>query len=29
LGNSIEKDPGFLARVLDYKVWYNNSLNVN
>lgn len=29
LGNSIEKDPGFLARVLDYKVWYNTSLNVN
>lgn len=29
LGNSIEKDPGFLARVLDFKVWYNNSLNVN
>jgi phosphoglycerol geranylgeranyltransferase len=29
IGNSIEKDPGFLARVLDYKVWYNNSLNVN
>lgn len=29
IGNSIEKDPDFLARVLDYKLWYNNSLNVN
>ena len=29
LGNSIEKDPDFLAEVLDYKIWYNLSLNVN
>lgn len=29
LGNSIEKDPGFLAEVLDYKAFYNLSLNVN
>lgn len=29
LGNSIEKDPGFLAEVLDYKAYYNLRLNVN
>jgi phosphoglycerol geranylgeranyltransferase len=29
LGNSIEKDPGFLAEVLDIKQWYNISLNIN
>ncbi|WP_296698095.1 geranylgeranylglyceryl/heptaprenylglyceryl phosphate synthase [Algoriphagus sp.] len=29
LGNSIEKDPGFLAEVLDYKAYYNLCLNVN
>lgn len=29
LGNSIEKDPGFLAEVLDIKQWYNLSLNIN
>lgn len=29
LGNSIEKDPGFLAEVLNYKSIYNLSLNVN
>ncbi|MBN3581290.1 geranylgeranylglyceryl/heptaprenylglyceryl phosphate synthase [Algoriphagus aestuarii] len=29
LGNTIEKDPGFLSEVLDYKAWYNLSLNVN
>ncbi|OOG78887.1 phosphoglycerol geranylgeranyltransferase [Algoriphagus sp. A40] len=29
LGNSIEKDPGFLAEVLDIKEWYNLSLNIN
>lgn len=28
LGNSIEKNPGFLAEVLDVKLWYNLSLNV-
>ena len=29
LGNVIEKDPGFLSEVLDYKAWYNLSLNIN
>jgi phosphoglycerol geranylgeranyltransferase len=29
LGNSIEKDPSFLAEVLDIKLWYNHSLNIN
>jgi phosphoglycerol geranylgeranyltransferase len=29
LGNSIEKDPGFLAEVLNIKRWYNISLNIN
>lgn len=29
LGNSIEKDPGFLSEVLDIKRWYNHSLNIN
>ncbi|MBN3520895.1 geranylgeranylglyceryl/heptaprenylglyceryl phosphate synthase [Algoriphagus lutimaris] len=29
VGNSIEKDPGFLAEVLNYKSLYNLSLNVN
>ncbi|SDA80772.1 putative glycerol-1-phosphate prenyltransferase [Algoriphagus alkaliphilus] len=29
LGNSIEKDPGFLYEVLDLKRWYNHSLTVN
>jgi heptaprenylglyceryl phosphate synthase len=29
LGNSIEKDPRFLAEVLDIKLWYNHSLNIN
>lgn len=29
LGNSIEKDPGFLSEVLDFKRWYNHSLNIN
>lgn len=29
LGNSIEKDPGFLAEVLTIKRWYNISLNIN
>lgn len=29
LGNSIEKDPGFLSEVLDIKQWYNHSLNIN
>lgn len=29
LGNSIEKDPGFLAEVLAYKASYNLCLNVN
>jgi len=29
LGNSIEKDPDFLTEVLDYKTFYNLSLNVN
>ena len=29
LGNSIEKDPGFLAEVLNIKQWYNLSLNIN
>ncbi len=29
LGNSIEKDPGFLAEVLDYKAYYNLCLHVN
>ena len=29
IGNAIEKDPGFLPEVLDYKVLLNLSLNVN
>lgn len=29
LGNSIEKNPGFLSEVLDIKRWYNHSLNIN
>lgn len=29
LGNSIEKDPGFLSEVLDIKEAYNHSLNIN
>lgn len=29
IGNSIEKDPNFLAEVLNYKSLYNLSLNVN
>lgn len=29
LGNVIEKDPDFLAEVLDTKRWYNHSLNIN
>lgn len=29
LGNSIEKDPGFLSEVLDFKRWYNHSLTIN
>lgn len=29
LGNSIEKDPGFLSEVLNIKRWYNHSLNIN
>lgn len=29
LGNSIEKDPGFLAEVLNIKLCYNHSLNIN
>ena len=29
LGNSIEKDPGFLAEVLKVKMWYNQLLNIN
>lgn len=29
LGNSIEKDPDFLAEVLNFKAWYNSTLNVN
>jgi phosphoglycerol geranylgeranyltransferase len=29
LGNSVEKDPGFLSEVLDFKRWYNHSLTVN
>ena len=29
IGNAIEKDPSFLAKVLDYKVLLNLSLNVN
>jgi phosphoglycerol geranylgeranyltransferase len=29
LGNSIEKDPGFLAEVLKVKRWYNQLLNIN
>ncbi|MEB2774717.1 geranylgeranylglyceryl/heptaprenylglyceryl phosphate synthase [Algoriphagus sp. D3-2-R+10] len=29
VGNAIEKDPSFLAEVLDYKVLLNLSLNVN
>ncbi|MEN2282890.1 geranylgeranylglyceryl/heptaprenylglyceryl phosphate synthase [Algoriphagus sp. SE2] len=29
LGNSIEKDPGFLAEVLEFKATYNLCLNVN
>jgi phosphoglycerol geranylgeranyltransferase len=29
IGNAIEKDPSFLAEVLDYKVLLNLSLNVN
>lgn len=29
IGNSIEKDPSFLAEVLNYKSLYNLSLNVN
>jgi putative glycerol-1-phosphate prenyltransferase len=29
LGNSIEKDPGFLAEVLRIKLGYNHSLHVN
>lgn len=29
LGNSIEKDPGFLSEVLNIKYWYNHSLNIN
>lgn len=29
IGNAIEKDPSFLAKVLDYKVLVNLSLNVN
>lgn len=29
LGNSIEKDPGFLAEALAIKQWYNLSLNIN
>lgn len=29
LGNSIEKDPGFLDEVLNIKEWYNLSLNIN
>lgn len=29
LGNTIEKDPGFLSEVLDIKQVYNHSLNIN
>lgn len=29
IGNAIEKDPGFLAEVLEYKAFLNVSLNVN
>lgn len=29
IGNAIEKDPGFLAEVLDYKMFLNLSLHVN
>ena len=29
VGNSIEKDPGFLSEVLDIKQVYNHSLNIN
>ncbi|MDR7131569.1 putative glycerol-1-phosphate prenyltransferase [Algoriphagus sp. 4150] len=29
IGNAVEKDPGFLAKVLEYKVLFNLSLNVN
>lgn len=29
VGNGIEKDPGFLAEVLNLKKWYNHSLNIN
>jgi putative glycerol-1-phosphate prenyltransferase len=29
LGNTIEKDPGFLSEVLDIKQCYNHSLNIN
>lgn len=28
LGNTIEKAPGFLSEVLDFKRWYNHSLTV-
>jgi phosphoglycerol geranylgeranyltransferase len=29
VGNAIEKDPTFLAEVLDFKTWYNQLLNIN
>ncbi len=29
IGNAVEKNPDFLAEVLDYKRWFNLSLNVN
>lgn len=29
IGNGAEKNPGFLAEVLQWKQWYNHSLNIN
>lgn len=29
VGNSVEKDPGFLAEVLKHKLWLSSPLNVN